>query len=781
MEDLTESDSRERILCQDFSEEVWTDINSTLAEKFRDFHLLLGTSTGSDIGKLGDAIADIVYDEVLRRSATQPAPVNREPKPKINKLLQSAKQQVSQARQQLKADVNKQQARYQLNLALRSYQEVARKVNKTETAHRQRKHEKRFRRNAFAYIKQEFEFSSSKVQPDADTRDQITDTLRTIYSAPEGDLDTSWWIPYPEPQFYMNDLPVLPRDVRRIVYKMRSFSAPGPDGIQPVMMKKLPAYQHVLATLFSRIIQSGEVPPSWHKGRVIFIHKKGDRNNISNYRPITLTSVVSKAFNSILNRRLCDFLNDNGYIDRTTQKGFQKGIQGCTEHTLVLKRVIDVAKKRKHAAHVVWLDIANAFGSVPHEVMIRTLQHLHVPEWLVTYVRNFYHDISVVGQTLHYNTHPISIKRGVFQGDTLSPTIFIAVFNHCIRYLATEKKHGLPLKDEQVLSLAFADDLTVLCKDARSMQRILNSLRLKLEKLNLFLKPSKCSSLSLKGGSFDESRIFKLGDTNIETIRDSPAKFLGMEVYSKNQQSNAGKHVTEKLETLLAKVDALPLRGQYKCDIYDRYVTACLRFDLTVYDVAPSVLEMLDRSVRNHLRKWIRMPPSTHLAIASHSKGLNIEFPSHLYESGHAALLMEKARDDPVLDQAIAHCFEHNSAKRDSIMTLSHGAQNKLDLKQHAKQARDLKSEQLASECQKQGGWHSALESMDSDLTWRSCLIGLSESTYSFALRCLTDSLPTNNNLCLWGKVTSPKCHLCGSDKETLHHILNHCSRALER
>ena len=70
---------------------------------------------------------------------------------------------------------------------------------------------------------------------------------------------------------------------------------------------------------------------------------------------------------------------------------------------------------------------------------------------------------------------------------------------------------------------------------------------------------------------------------------------------------------------------------------------------------------------------------------------------------------------------------------------------------------------------------------MDSDLTWRSCLIGLSESTYSFALRCLTDSLPTNNNLCLWGKVTSPKCHLCGSDKETLHHILNHCSRALER
>ena len=70
---------------------------------------------------------------------------------------------------------------------------------------------------------------------------------------------------------------------------------------------------------------------------------------------------------------------------------------------------------------------------------------------------------------------------------------------------------------------------------------------------------------------------------------------------------------------------------------------------------------------------------------------------------------------------------------------------------------------------------------MDSDLTWKSALTGLSESAYSFAVRSISDALPTNANLALWGKVVSPVCSLCGSGKETLLHVLNGCQRALPR
>ena len=70
---------------------------------------------------------------------------------------------------------------------------------------------------------------------------------------------------------------------------------------------------------------------------------------------------------------------------------------------------------------------------------------------------------------------------------------------------------------------------------------------------------------------------------------------------------------------------------------------------------------------------------------------------------------------------------------------------------------------------------------MESDLKWKSVLSGLSESCYSFAVRSISDSLPTNVNLSLWGKVGFSSCGLCGSGKETLLHVLNGCPVALPR
>ena len=80
----------------------------------------------------------------------------------------------------------------------------------------------------------------------------------------------------------------------------------------------------------------------------------------------------------------------------------------------------------------------------------------------------------------------------------------------------------------------------------------------------------------------------------------------------------------------------------------------------------------------------------------------------------------------------------------------------------------------------KQNGWVEALASMDGDVTWKSCLIGLSEASYSFVTRALVDALPTNSNLAIWKKVISSQCGSCDSKKQTLLHVLNHCSNKLQ-
>ena len=624
-----------RLKISDIEESIWKDIDAILKAEFQILHHQLADDR-ADFGAIGDIVSSLTYDTVAEHCGVleNRKSYSQQTQKPLPDLLAQAKSRLQQERRTLRGKTRDPEAVKSFNKTLRAYSELLRKYNHTWKAKEQSTHEKRYRKDFFKYIKQEIGEQGSKAQPSKDSKDIVTNRLNDIYGAQNQNTDTSWWFSYDDPTVDFNSGVVRPYEVKNAVSRMRNLSAPGPDGIQPLMVKKLPALQHVLATLFSRLIASASVPSTWQKGTMIFLHKKGDAQEISNYRPITLTSVISKLFHSIINRRLTSYINANGYIDRSVQKGFQRGVNGCQEHSFVLKSLINGIRKQKHSAHFIWVDISNAFGSVPHHVLTEALNSIHVPQWLVTYVATFYSDIQVIGRTKHYDTAPINIKSGVFQGDTLSPTFFLLVFHQFLRHLETERKHGVALGEQKIVSLAFADDLTLIVNNAKSAQRILNTIDEKMKSVGLFIKPAKCFSHSIKSGATDKSRKFKLRGDTFENIESAPFKFLGMYIYHNHQKSNAAKHVEDKLQTILEKIDSLPIRGLYKLQIYERYVTACVRFDLSVHDVSASRLEGLDRMVRKFARKWCAMPPSTHIGMVFHSAGLNITEPSHMYRQG---------------------------------------------------------------------------------------------------------------------------------------------------
>ena len=88
---------------------------------------------------------------------------------------------------------------------------------------------------------------------------------------------------------------------------------------------------------------------------------------------------------------------------------------------------------------------------------------------------------------------------------------------------------------------------------------------------------------------------------------------------------------------------------------------------------------------------------------------------------------------------------------------------------------KDVNIEDASAKAVQQGRWSEILANLDTDLTWKASLAGLSEVTYSFAVKSLVDCLPTNSNLSLWKKVLSDKCGSCGTNRQTLLHVLNNC------
>ena len=115
--------------------------------------------------------------------------------------------------------------------------------------------------------------------------------------------------------------------------------------------------------------------------------------------------------------------------------------------------------------HVTFFDLADAFGSVPHNTILHSLRRNHFPPEVIQYVHNFYKNIQAKVVTKSFQSEIFSFKRGVFQGDPLSPIIFLLAFNPILQFLKENCKFGYKIKEEKFITLPFADDFCLISTD----------------------------------------------------------------------------------------------------------------------------------------------------------------------------------------------------------------------------------------------------------------------------------------------------------------------------
>ncbi len=125
-------------------------------------------------------------------------------------------------------------------------------------------------------------------------------------------------------------------------------------------------------------LEEGGVPEAWKEAEGIFTPKERNSKTVNQFRTISLLNVEGKIFFAILARRLTSFLTGNAYINNSVQKGGVPDFSGCIEHTSAITQLISEAKKGRKDLTVVWLDLANAYGSIPHQLIYTALRHYHV-------------------------------------------------------------------------------------------------------------------------------------------------------------------------------------------------------------------------------------------------------------------------------------------------------------------------------------------------------------------------------------------------------------------
>ena len=110
----------------------------------------------------------------------------------------------------------------------------------------------------------------------------------------------------------LTDISINREDVAKEIDRLSSTKSPGVDLVYPRVLKECrDIVSGELTEIFNKSVSTGEVPSLWRQANVVPIFKKGDRSEKSNYRPISLTSVIAKMLESIVAKRIREHLEFN--------------------------------------------------------------------------------------------------------------------------------------------------------------------------------------------------------------------------------------------------------------------------------------------------------------------------------------------------------------------------------------------------------------------------------------------------------------------------------------
>lgn len=227
--------------------------------------------------------------------------------------------------------------------------------------------------------------------------------------------------------------------------------APGPDYVSNNMIKAASTHIHLfLFRLFRSCLSLHYFPKSWRRAYVtILIKPKRDSSLPSSYRPICLTSNLSKLFEKLINLKL---------QEKITLNPNQFGFKRCKSTVDALMNITNTAiqfKQQKCFSAIVAIDLKAAFDNAYWPSIIRNLHRLNLPSDLIHLVSSYLSDRVVY--TSYDNTQRSKhINKGCPQGGVISPTLW--------NILVDELLDNHTINNDSTHTIAFADDLTIILK-----------------------------------------------------------------------------------------------------------------------------------------------------------------------------------------------------------------------------------------------------------------------------------------------------------------------------
>lgn len=327
-------------------------------------------------------------------------------------------------------------------------------------------------------------------------------------------------------------------EVLNCIDKLKISKSPGPDTISPRVLKEAKnEFAKPLTSLFNNSLQSGIIPDEWKLANVTPILKKGSKSLPSNYRPISLTSVVCKMLETLIRDKLVNHLEKNKLI-RDTQHGFRNK-RSCLTNLLDFLYDVFSCYDESKAVDVIYLDFQKAFDKVPHKRLLVKLRAHGIDgkvlRWIENWLCNRKQRVVINGKASTWT----NVTSGVPQGSVIGPILFLVYIN--------DIDEGL-----SCIISKFADDTkianSVVSKDqAKEMQNNLDKLSNWAITWQMRFNADKCKVLHI-GYRNEKTNYFMDGSQLKSTNREND---LGVTISSNLKPSEQCSEVVKKANKLV--------------------------------------------------------------------------------------------------------------------------------------------------------------------------------------------------------------------------------------
>ncbi len=301
----------------------------------------------------------------------------------------------------------------------------------------------------------------------------------------------------------LDSLQVEEEDVLKHLKSLKINKSPGPDDLHPRILSELSkSLARPLTIIYQKSLSAGRLPEDWKTAFVCPIYKKGPKEEPSNYRPVSLTSVACKVLEKIIRKTVVDHLQINNIL-HDDQHGFVEG-RSCSTQLLEALEDWTQTMDEGGCVDVIYMDFQKAFDTVPHRRLLTKLERYGIKGDLLMWIKSFLtgrrQAVIVNGERSDWG----NVTSGIPQGSVLGPTLFILFINDLPDNIQSQTK-------------MFADDTKLYGNPiTANLQSDLDRLQDWSDKWLLRFHPDKCGVLRI--GKENPETSYHMKDENNEEV-----------------------------------------------------------------------------------------------------------------------------------------------------------------------------------------------------------------------------------------------------------------------